>query len=125
ASATLDVQGMNCASCVGRVEKALRAVPEVIDVNVNLASETARVTWLEGEHTARDLARAVSDAGYPATPQEADAPREDPQERRSTEARTLARRVLLAAALALPEFVLEMGGHMVPGCHDWIAATIG
>ncbi|SIT83418.1 heavy metal translocating P-type ATPase [Pontibaca methylaminivorans] len=124
-TATLDVEGMSCASCVGRVEKALRTLPDVIDANVNLATQTVRVTWLEGEHSIRDLAHAVSDAGYPATPQEPDAPREDPQERRSTEARTLARRVLLAAALALPVFVLEMGGHMVPGFHDWIAATIG
>jgi len=42
---TLNVGAMTCASCVGRVERALAAVPGVLEVSVNLASETARVTF--------------------------------------------------------------------------------
>ena len=38
---TLPVEGMTCASCVGRVERALRAVPGVIEATVNLATERA------------------------------------------------------------------------------------
>ncbi|TZF89700.1 copper ion binding protein, partial [Cognatilysobacter lacus] len=61
----LIIDGMTCASCVGRVERALSDVPGVIDASVNLATERARV------HTAGppDLAQligAVSDAGYAA-----------------------------------------------------------
>jgi Cu+-exporting ATPase len=57
------VGGMTCASCVARVEEALKSVPGVISVSVNLASEKASVEYLEGtEYT--DLRRAVKDAGY-------------------------------------------------------------
>src|SRR3712207_7083595 len=51
-------------SCVGRVEKALKKVPAVLDVNVNLANEKATVEYLVGEVDLRDLQRAVEDAGY-------------------------------------------------------------
>src|SRR4051812_22602309 len=43
---TFDVSGMSCASCVGRVEKALGKVPGVTNVNVNLATERATVKYL-------------------------------------------------------------------------------
>jgi copper chaperone CopZ len=44
-SLTLPVEGMSCASCVGRVERALKAVPGVLDASVNLAAERADVRW--------------------------------------------------------------------------------
>ncbi len=59
-----DVSGMSCASCVGRVEKALKKVPGVLDVSVNLATEKARVEYLPGVAEAGDLERAVEGAGY-------------------------------------------------------------
>ena len=40
----LDVEGMTCASCVGRVERALKAVPGVVQASVNLATERAEIT---------------------------------------------------------------------------------
>jgi Cu+-exporting ATPase len=57
------VGGMTCASCVARVEEALKSVPGVVSVSVNLASEKATVEYLEGTEIA-DLRRAVKDAGY-------------------------------------------------------------
>ncbi|HBS48784.1 MAG TPA: heavy metal translocating P-type ATPase, partial [Rhodobacteraceae bacterium] len=51
--------------------------------------------------------------------------RPGPGARKAEEARALARRTGLAAALALPVFLLEMGGHVIPGVHHWIGATIG
>jgi Cu+-exporting ATPase len=57
------VRGMTCASCVARVEEALKSVPGVVSVAVNLASEKATVEYLDSV-TAADLRRAVSDAGY-------------------------------------------------------------
>jgi Cu+-exporting ATPase len=57
------VGGMTCASCVARVEEALKSVPGVITVSVNLASEKATVEYIEGIEFA-DLRRAVKDAGY-------------------------------------------------------------
>ncbi|MEX5576719.1 heavy metal translocating P-type ATPase [Pseudophaeobacter sp. A-200-2] len=124
ASVTLNVESMSCASCVGRVDKALEAVPGVLDVNVNLASETATVRYAEGAVTPAELIAASKDAGYPATVAEA-AGGEDRTARKAEEARSLARRMAHAAALALPVFVVEMGGHVFPTFHHWINATIG
>jgi P-type Cu+ transporter len=57
----LAIEGMSCASCVGRVERALRAVPGVQDVSVNLANESARV---KGDVSAQQLSGAVKSAGF-------------------------------------------------------------
>jgi Cu+-exporting ATPase len=120
----LNVASMSCASCVGRVDKALAAVPGVLDVSVNLANETATITVVEGAVDLADLVAAARDAGYPAEAVEATA-HEDQGARKESEARELARRTALAAAFALPVFVLEMGAHIVPGMHDLIGQTIG
>ena len=121
---TMHVDSMTCASCVGRVDKALAAVSGVLEVNVNLASETATVTYLEGQVGTTDLLQAASEAGYPARLKDSAAP-EDMGTRKAVEAQDLARRTLLAAVLAVPVFVLEMGGHAIPGFHDWIGRSIG
>ena len=55
----LGIGGMTCASCVARVEKALKKVPGVQNANVNLATESARVTYAGGEDMAPALRRAV------------------------------------------------------------------
>ncbi len=62
---TLRVEGMHCAGCVGRVEKALQAVPAVLEARVNLATSRARVLVEEGTDPAL-LVGAVKEAGYPA-----------------------------------------------------------
>jgi Cu+-exporting ATPase len=59
----LPVEGMTCASCVTRVERAIRAVPGVTDVAVNLATERARVTAAPAV-TPAQIAEAVDQAGY-------------------------------------------------------------
>ncbi len=63
---TLAISGMTCASCVGRVEKALRKQPGVLSAEVNLATETASVRLLAGQST-EALLQAVAQAGYSAT----------------------------------------------------------
>src|SRR5205085_5901556 len=60
---TLHVDGMTCASCVRRVEKALEAVPGVADASVNLATEEASVS-VDASVDAPALAAAVRRAGY-------------------------------------------------------------
>ncbi|QFS83071.1 Copper-transporting P-type ATPase [Roseivivax sp. THAF40] len=120
----LNVASMSCASCVGRVDKALAAVPGVLSVNVNLAAENATVDYLDGAVTPDKMKAAATEAGYPAVIAEADATRSRVA-RKEDEARDLARRVVLAAALTLPVFILEMGAHVIPGFHGLIANTIG
>jgi len=66
----LSIEGMTCASCVGRVERALSRLPFVLSASVNLATETARVEVVGADRT-EALLRAVADAGYRATPRDA------------------------------------------------------
>lgn len=61
---TLPIGGMTCASCVAHVENGLRSVPGVLDVNVNLATERAKVQFIPGMVTRNDLKHAVEDVGY-------------------------------------------------------------
>ena len=63
---TLAIQGMSCASCVGRVEKSLLKVPGVASAEVNLALETAQVTGSSEQLTSEKLVAAVVAAGYQA-----------------------------------------------------------
>ena len=64
--ATLDmgVEGMSCASCVGRVERAIAAVPGVEAVSVNLATERAHVTFAKGSDVVKRIEDAVRQTGY-------------------------------------------------------------
>ncbi len=63
---TLDIgiAGMTCASCVARVEKALKKVPGVQSATVNLATESARVIYAPADQMEARLRRSVRDAGY-------------------------------------------------------------
>ena len=73
-SLDLPIGGMTCASCVARVERALRKVPGVQEASVNLATESARITYAPSEEIEARLRRAVRDAGYePRTVAAADA----------------------------------------------------
>ncbi len=61
---TFDVEGMTCASCVRRVERALEKVPGVQQASVNLATEQASVRLLPGAASRDELVRAIEKAGY-------------------------------------------------------------
>ena len=117
----LAVEGMTCASCVGRVERGLAALPGVLEARVNLATESADVRFLAGSLPVERVISAVADLGYVAKVQK----QVEASEGKTDEVAALRRQLLLALALALPVFVLEMGGHMFPPFHHFIARTIG
>ncbi|WP_299948129.1 heavy metal translocating P-type ATPase [uncultured Ruegeria sp.] len=118
----LDIDGMSCASCVSRIERALRAAPGVVDAAVNLATNNATVTYADSATEPATLAKTLTEAGYPTRPTDTGtADRDD----KAKELAGLRRTTMTAAALALPVFVLEMGGHMIPAFHHWVHATIG
>ena len=128
-SITLGIEGMHCASCVGRVERALSAVPGVQQASVNLATERASVQAATPLDAAA-LVQAVTAIGFAAnTIADSSAAHAAAHAattaRREDEARVLRRDLLLAAVLTLPVFLLEMGGHLVPAVHDWVHTTIG
>jgi len=124
ATVTLDVGGMTCAGCVRRAEAAMAAGEGVLSAEINFASESATVRYLEGAITANQIAALSTRAGYPARVPEEGVP-EDVSDRKEEEAKAAKRRVLLAAVLAFPVFCIEMGGHMVPAFHHWLMATVG
>ncbi|MBI4012585.1 MAG: copper-translocating P-type ATPase, partial [Candidatus Rokubacteria bacterium] len=104
---TLPITGMSCASCVGRVETALRGVAGVTAASVNLATERAQVAFPEGRVTVADLRRAVRAAGYdiPDTAETAGATGAEPDREREARAREIGRlrlRVVLGAVLSVP-----------------------
>jgi len=118
-----DVSGMTCASCVAHVEKALKGVPGVIEASVNLATERASVRALKGPGRLEALRRAVSEAGY--EPREIDSALAPERDAREEAAQALSRRLVLAAVLTAPVFILEMGGHLIPAIHEWIMTHVG
>ncbi|WP_209424756.1 heavy metal translocating P-type ATPase [Pararhodobacter sp. SW119] len=120
----LVVDGMHCASCTGRVERALTAQPGVIAASVNLVTGRATVQHLPASGIAEQLAQAVTDAGFAAHPP-SQRPADDSAETRADEIAQTRRRMLIAGALTLPVFILEMGGHLVPAFHDWVHHTVG
>ena len=123
---TLQVSGMHCASCAGKVERALNAVDGVDRATVNLANETAYIQPLAESHNSKlplQLQQAVKLAGYQAS-LEAEDPG-DQQQRQELQQRRLHIAMLVSATLTLPVFVLEMGSHLLPAMHHWVNATIG
>jgi len=116
AQTLLVIEGLSCASCVGRVEKALAAVPGVTGTTVNLATGRATIRHPEGLVAIPDLVAAVEEAGYAAQPLDAET-RTDPAARREEESRNLRRDLIAAALLSAPVVVLDMGGHVLPGLH--------
>ncbi len=122
-SAVLEVQGMSCASCVGRIEKTLYAVPGVIDVNVNLTTESANIRFIDSTVSANAVAIELTQAGY------ASRVRSDQNgsvaDHRVDKIAHLRRSTIIATACALPVFLLEMGSHLFPAIRDLISATMG
>jgi Cu+-exporting ATPase len=99
---SLAVQGMTCASCVQRVEKALTRVPGVLSASVNLATERADVVRHHGQAPAPALVAALDKAGYAgheAVPAETAAPPRIGD----------GARVIVAALLSLPLIVPMLG----------------
>ncbi|WP_186117478.1 heavy metal translocating P-type ATPase [Burkholderia gladioli] len=92
----LEIGGMTCASCSGRVEKALAQVPGVSRASVNLATERASIS-VEDSVSAAQLVAAVEKAGYRATPLVADEP-------------------VPAQSPAAPAIELEIGGMTCASC---------
>ena len=126
-SLDLGIGGMTCASCVGRVERALRKVPGVQDATVNLATESARIAYTvpDGTDAAALQAlvrRAVRNAGY--EPRAADAT--DAPEDASPWAGFLpvAVGLALSAPLVLPMLGDLFGQHwMLPAWVQFLLAT--
>lgn len=123
---TLGIGDMTCASCVSRVEKALKQLPGVLSAEVNLALETAEVKTLGGASALPQLIAAVEKAGYRAWPA---ADSQAPGAQAGTAARPasgwpIALAAALSAPLALPMFGMLFGkSWMLDGWLQLLLAT--
>ncbi len=120
----LPISGMTCASCAGRVERALGKVPGVQRVSVNLANERAHIEVL-GQMDPGVLIAAVDKAGYTATlPQSETVTDTDQAQRLHRERWSLLLAILLALPLVLPMLVEPFGLHwMLPAWVQFALAT--
>ncbi|MGF6627430.1 Cu+-exporting ATPase [Pseudomonas frederiksbergensis] len=120
----LSIDGMTCASCVGRVERALTKVPGVKSVSVNLANERAHLELL-GQVDPQTLIGAVTKAGYSARVWEVEHPQTDNQQQRLQRERwALLAAIALALPLVLPMLLQPFGVHwMLPAWVQFALAT--
>ncbi|GLS20474.1 copper-translocating P-type ATPase [Labrys miyagiensis] len=120
----LAIDGMTCASCVRRVEKAIAGAPGVSRASVNLATERAQVDFSARPDLPPVLA-AIAKAGYEAHVIEEERADDPERSARTAELAALRRDLILAAALTLPVFLVEMGSHLVPAFHHQVMMTLG
>ena len=115
-STTLRIDGMHCASCVAAVEKSLKTIPGVKTASVNLATESATVSYDDGSVAIDDLSEAVDRAGYKVVSESANAERNmdtelEKDEKKITDAR---RRMWTAWGITIP-IILWMLPEMIAG----------
>lgn len=120
----LPISGMTCASCAGRVERALGKVPGVQSVSVNLANERAHVE-VQGQLDPAVLIAAVDKAGYTASlPQSETTTDANQAQRLHRERWSLLLAIALALPLVLPMLVEPFGLHwMLPAWVQFALAT--
>ncbi len=107
------VGGMTCASCSGRVERALKALPGVIEASVNLATERAHVRYLEGALDEAAVRAAITETGYQPLAGPA-AGGDGERDVREESAVRMRRDVERAGFLTVPVVVLAMGPEFSP-----------
>jgi Cu+-exporting ATPase len=114
----LPITGMTCASCVKSVERALKKVDGVLNVDVNLATERATVQYLPNLARRSDFIRSVEKAGYGVIDTaSADAPEDAEQAARQAEIDRQKRLLVIGVIFTVPLFILSMAYHFmhVPG----------
>ncbi|UFS69805.1 heavy metal translocating P-type ATPase [Geomonas sp. RF6] len=121
----LSLTGMHCASCAGRIEKALSEAPGVSAANVNFATSRATVSYQPQQTDVESLRQLVRDMGYGVIVPASGGAEGSPEDTYAAESRlreeqyrTQKTRFLVALALTLPVAVLAMGGHLLPGAAD-------
>src|SRR5215216_4058115 len=123
------VTGMTCASCVNRVEKALKKADGVLDASVNLATERATVTYAPGVADIALLQAAVEAAGYGVivpTQDDTAEPEDAEAKARGAELADKRRKLIVAVAFGLPLFLLAMArdfGFIAPWLTPFWAAA--
>jgi len=127
ATMRIGVKGMSCASCVSRVEKALGAVPGVLQASVNLSTEEANVSIVPEMVDFARLKAAVESVGYEAVAIQDDVAQQDlDRQQREAHFKRLRNKLIFALAFTIPILFLSFSdmvsfGHSVPPQTRWKA----
>ena len=100
---TIPIRGMSCASCVEKIETALRGLPGVTEAQVNFAAEKAMVNFIPSMHSPADLRNAIRDVGYePLEIADTLAVADYEKEARDRETRELGFKTLVGVLFSIP-----------------------
>jgi Cu+-exporting ATPase len=116
----LPIQGMTCASCVNKVEKALGSLKGVVHAGVNFATERASVEYIHEEVSIRDLKKAVQDAGYQVLEVKEEDIVEKERLAREKELSRLKWKFITGAGLLVPILILMYGASLL---EKWIGLS--
>jgi len=122
----VSVQGMHCAACVSRLERALGEAPGVLDAQVSLATESARLRFIPGMMNPEALAEVVEGAGYRLREEEGEGFEEalrKREEEREAEYRGLLRRFWVGAGFGTPVAIIGHA-HFIPGLQGMDHGTL-
>lgn len=108
------IEGMSCASCVGRVERALLKTPGIVTAEVNLATERALIVWLPSSLTETEIVKVVENAGYGAQFPSTEGAALDSSPAGDSAEKTLRRDLTLALSLTVPLVLIAMLPMIVP-----------
>ena len=125
ASLRFQIQGMSCASCVGRIERAITQLDGVQSVVVNLATGLATVEAEGGNPgLSHAVVAAVAEAGFAAKP-DGEVSSESAEAEEEAARQGLWRSFVTAVLFTLPIVVFDMGSHFIPGLREWIEEDLG
>ena len=116
----LPIQGMTCASCVNKVEKALSSLKGVVHANVNFATERASVEYISEEVSIRDLKKVVEEAGYKVLEVREEDIVEKERLAREAELSRLKMKFIIGAIILAPILILMYGA---PLLEKWIGLS--
>ena len=102
----IGIEGMNCASCVEKIEKALLKTPGVLSASVDLGSKEAQVDYLPEKTGKAAIHKAISSTGYKASSPNSEEPVDKEAEARDREYRSLTRKWIFAAIIAAPVMII-------------------
>ncbi len=125
-SIRLQIEGMHCAGCVARVEKQLRAVPGVQEVEISLVTGQARLLWDPAKSSPEALAEAVRQCGYSAqvVPEQLEALRRAFAHREIEQVAWWRRRFLVALGLLVPVLGISWWAEQITGL-TWEGISLG
>jgi Cu+-exporting ATPase len=119
AKTEMEIRGMVCAACVGRVEKAARRVPGVSDAAINLLAGQGTFAYDPVQATPEQIAEAINNIGFEAEPVAKDAPAPKGIDH-DAEGQALLRRFVVAAVFTLPVFIGAMGMDFKLPVPEWL-----